>query len=371
MLIRVLRRAAVARLGTGQVLYLKGSPYEQGEQLGRGAADLIVENVREARLLRARVTGELDLASYESMTRRNEAWVRREFPELLDELHGVAQGSGVDYADLLHLNLNTDIAYARAYALVLDCTQVLATGAATANGKTYIGKTRDLTQGPHRHVLLHREYDDGSFRNEFQVAGQMTLPVGINGHGVAMTTSGQWSDRVVVDLARADSAWHILNLQPVFRHARSAAEALQMIRAQPRVAGMQVMLADQHTALALEITDSEVHVFEPEDGILVRTNHFLAPELQRLAPTFSENRGTFDRFARARELAVQRRGTIGMQDVLRILSDHSDPPVESICRHDGAGRTYAATVDCPQEQTMWTAFGNPCEGIQAVGRPGE
>src|SRR4030088_2339287 len=92
MLIRVLRRAAVARLGTGQVLYLKGSPYEQGEQLGRGAADLIAENVREARLLRARVTGELDLASYESMTRRNEAWVRREFPELLDELHGGAQG---------------------------------------------------------------------------------------------------------------------------------------------------------------------------------------------------------------------------------------------------------------------------------------
>jgi hypothetical protein len=60
-----------------------------------------------------------------------------------------------------------------------------------------------------------------------------------------------------------------------------------------------------------------------------------------------------------------------MQDLLRILSDHSDPPVESICRHDGAGRTYAATVVCPQEQTMWTAFGNPCEGIQAVGRPGE
>ena len=277
MLTLVLRRADVATLGNGRVLYLKGSPYQQGEQLGSGAADLIAENVREARLLRTRVTGDLDLATYESMTRRNETWVGREFPELLDELHGVAVGSGLDYADLLHLNLNTDVAYARAYALVLDCTQVLATGAATIDGKTYIGKTRDLTRGPHRHVLLHREYDDGSFRNEFQVAGQMTLPVGINGHGVAMTTSGQWSDRVVVDLARADSAWHILNLQPVFRRARSAAEALQMIRTQPRVAGMQVMLADQNTAMALEITDSDVHVFEPEDGILVRTNHESLP----------------------------------------------------------------------------------------------
>ncbi len=264
------RRADVATLGDGKVLYLSGSPYEQGKQLGQGAADLIRENVRDTSALRARIADDLDMAAYEAMTRRNEAWVEREFPELLDELHGVAEGSGVDYVDLLHLNLNTDISYARAYALVFDCTQVLATGAATADGKTYIGNTRDLTKGPHRHALLHREYDDGTYRNEFQVAGQMTLPVGINGHGVAITTSGQWSERVVVDFARTDQAWHILNWQPV-----------------------------------------------------------------------------------------------------RILSDHAEPPEESICRHNGSGRTYAATVICTQERSMLTAFGNPCEGMQAVGRPGE
>jgi hypothetical protein len=56
---------------------------------------------------------------------------------------------------------------------------------------------------------------------------------------------------------------------------------------------------------------------------------------------------------------------------VRILSDHSEAPVESICRHDGLSRTYAATVICTQERTMWTSFGNPCEGMQAVGRPGE
>jgi isopenicillin-N N-acyltransferase-like protein len=365
------RRADVATLGDGKVLYLSGSPYEQGKQLGQGAADLIRENVRQAALLRTRVADGVDMASYDALTRRNEAWVAREFPELLDELHGVAESSGVDYLDLLHLNVNTDVAYAKAYALVFDCTQVLATGAATVDGKTYIGKTRDLSAGPHGHVLLHREYDDGTFRNEFQVAGQMTLPVGINSHGVAVTTSGQWSERVVVDFSRADRAWHILNWQPVLRHARSVDEALDMIRAQPRVAGMNAMLADAHKAVALEVTDTEVHVFEPEDGILVRTNHFLSPELQHLAPTVEENRGTFDRYQRAHEMATQRRGSINQMDLVRILSDHSDAPIESICRHDGPGRTYAATVVCTQDRTMWTAFGNPCEGMQAVGRPGE
>lgn len=370
----MLRRAGVGTLGTGRVLYLKGSPYAQGQQLGQGAADLIRDNLRDQAALRERVSGGLDLRVYQAMTRRNEAWVSRTCPELLDELQGVADGSGVDYVDLLHLNLNTDVAYARAYAAVLDCTQVLATGTATVDGKTYIGKTRDLTMGPTRHVLLHREYDDGTYRNEFQVAGQMTLPVGFNGHGVAMTTSGQWSERVVLDLARGDCAWHILNLQPICRAARSADEALQMIREQPRMAGMQVMLADERAAMALEITDREVHVFEPEDGIVVRTNHFLSPALQHLAPTPTENRGTFDRYARARALAEQRHGHVSAHDVLGILSDHAEPPAESICRHAGddtPGQTHAATVVCPQDRRMWTLFGNPCEGLQALGRPGE
>src|SRR5215216_6528293 len=211
------RRTNVAPLGNGRALYVQGTPYAQGRQIGEGAAELIRENVHQARALVQRIASDLDLKAYEAMTRRNEAWVAREYPELLDELHGVAEGSGVDYPDLLHLNINTDVAYARAYAL-MDCTQVLATASATVDGKTYIGKTRDLSQGPNRHLLVHREYADGTFRNEFQIAGLLTLPVGVNGFGVSVTTSGQWSRRIVVDLARADAAWHILNLQPVLRH---------------------------------------------------------------------------------------------------------------------------------------------------------
>jgi hypothetical protein len=179
---------------------------------------------------------------------------------------------------------------------------------------------------------------------------------------------------VVVDLARGDFAWHIPNLQPILRYARTADEALQMVREQPRVAGMNMTLADEHKAYALEITDSEVHVFEPEDGILVRTNNYLSPALQHLAPTREENHGTFDRYERAMEMATSRRGQLGTHDMIRILSDHATPPKQSICRHgdelDG-GRTYVAMVTCPQDRTVWATLGNPCEGIQAVGKPNE
>jgi isopenicillin-N N-acyltransferase-like protein len=368
----MLRRANVATLGPGKVLYLHGTPYEQGKQLGQGAAELIEQNVRAAAALADEVAHGADLAAYWAMTRRNEAWVAHEYPELLDELHGIAEGSGVDYADLLHLNLNTDVAYARAYAEVLACTQVLASGPATWDGKTYIGKTRDLRKGPYRHVLLHRDDADGGYRNEFQIAGLATLPVGFNGHGVSVTTSGQWSERIVVDLRRGDSAWHILNLQPVLKSARSVDDALHIIRQQPRLVGMNAMLADDHTAVAIEVTGDAVYCFEPRDGILVRTNHFLAPELREVAVRPDENCGTFERYARAEQMVRRRAPEVGMPDILRILSDHQPPGTESICRHAGPGsqgQTHAATIICPQDRQMWAVFGNPCESITSLGRP--
>jgi isopenicillin-N N-acyltransferase-like protein len=367
----MLRRADVAPLGQGKVLYLSGSPCEQGRQLGQGAAELIRENLQRTRLQRQEVLSGLDRTDYDAVTRKNEAWVSRVFPELLEEIAGIAEGAEVDHGELLSMNLNPQLSYVHSTAM--ECTQVLARDSATNDGKTYAGKTRDLQRGPTRQVVLHREHADGSFTNELTPAGRMTVLDGINQHGLSLTCSGQWSPRVRVDMTRADAAWLLLNLAPVLRWARSAEEAVRMIADQPRASGMIVLAADESRAVALEVTDRDVRVFEPEQDLLVRTNHFCSPDFQHLMPTFKEYRSTYDRHARASQMLRERRGRIGMPDILRILSDHAEPPVESICRHggDGKSRTYAATINCPQDRSMWVTIGNPCEGIQAVGRPGE
>ena len=60
--------------------------------------------------------------------------------------------------------------------------------------------------------------------------------------------------------------------------------------------------------------------------------------------------------------------------LVRVMTDHSEEPGESICRHgdgDGTARTVAVAFFCPEDREMWTIIGNPCEGIQMVGQPGE
>jgi hypothetical protein len=55
-----------------------------------------------------------------------------------------------------------------------------------------------------------------------------------------------------------------------------------------------------------------------------------------------------------------------MHTAWEILSDHVPPPRQSICRHgdDETGRTYAGMVFCPQDQSVWATFGNPCAGVE-------
>lgn len=355
------RNRAVAR-----PLRLRGTAYQQGLQLGRAAAELIARNIHDHQA--ARDARGLDPVEYAARTRANERWVASAFPELLDELEGIADSTGLDYPDLVDLNVNTDIAYARASATALapalDCTQVLASGTATADGKTYLGKTRDLSRGPSRHVVVRREYDDGARRLELQIAGLVTLPIGLNHHGVALTTSGQWSPRVAPDPERGETAWHILNLQPLLRHATSVDDVIEQVREQPRLVGLNLMAADRHRAAALEVTDRAVHVHEARDGLLVRTNHYLSPDLAHLAPTRAENPGTFERFERATALARSRRGRLGREDVWLILRDHATPPAESICRHatpSNSVRTCSATVICPQDGSLSATLGAPCQ----------
>ena len=156
-----------------------------------------------------------------------------------------------------------------------------------------------------------------------------------------------------------------------------------MVKDQPRASGMIVLAADGKKAVAMEVTDREVRLFEPEDGLLVRTNHFFHPDLREITTTPEESPSSYARHARATELLKQRHGSIGLHDILRILSDHTPltGPLacqrisdDSICRHgdgDLTARTCGAVINCPEDHVTWGLLGNPCEGIQALGRPEE
>ena len=85
------------------VIETSGSFFERGRQHGRAFA-------RQTKALHKRFCGSIDLAQEEVQEKLNklESNMRTVCPEILEELHGIADGAGMDYEDVLLLNCSVE-----------------------------------------------------------------------------------------------------------------------------------------------------------------------------------------------------------------------------------------------------------------------
>lgn len=339
-----------------RVIHVSGSPYDQGVQHGEQARELILRNLEAIRLQLAKRPGELVRRAYEQAA----AHVQRAHPDNWAEYEGLAHGSGLPLDDVLTLNLK--IANVLDW-LRQDCSQ-FAKVVRTPSGatRTLISKTRDQLFGPVEHIVLVRSFDDGSEMLEVHKAGILGYPGSImTSHGLALGTSGVWSPRTpfdVTDVAKTDigSDGHKL-----MRHAKSIDELPEIQSRQPRLTGINNVVAESGRVAGFEVTAKDAALREADDGLAVLTNHYTEARFADLAPTEEENPSTFARLARLRELLAD---AASAEDFWEVIQDHGREEVDRICRHDepgGDGRftTYASVMEI-ETRTAWVAMGQPC-----------
>lgn len=349
-----------------KILRLRGNPHEQGEIHGRCARTMIARNITQAKQWMEEAAAQGRRYDTRAILQRNERFVEFSAPDVLEEIRGIAEGSALPYEDVLGLNVPLFIV---ATHLPMDCTQILLRPPATSNGETYLAKTRDL-RGHLEHVVLHRMYPDGRKMVEVTVAGSVTWPgSGLNGDRVTYSTSGVWSTRTPLDIDRAASGWILVNTHLLLRHSRSLEEFIAHLRAQPRVCPLNLVACDSTTAEALEVTAKSVHRATDTTGFMVRTNHYLTPEIVHLGPTCDEHPSSHERYATALRRLQNRAGTWTLKRVVALLGDHEGYPQNSICRHAedgrGADTAYASIAMLPAG-TLWVTRGHPCRA--SVGR---
>jgi hypothetical protein len=346
--------------GTNDVPRLMGGPREQGRIHGRSARTMIAHNITQAKQWMEEAAAQGRRYDNRAILQCNERFVEFSAPDVLEEIRGIAEGAALPYEDVLGLNVPLFIV---ATYLPMDCTQILLRPPATSNGETYLVKTRDL-RGHLEHVVLHRIYPDGREMVEVTVAGSVTWPgSGLNGDGVAYSTSGVWSTRTPLDIDRAASGWILVNTHLLLRHSRSLEEFIAHLRAQPRVCPLNLVACDSTTAEALEVTAKSVHRANDTTGFMVRTNHYLTPEIIHLGPTCDEHPSSHQRYATALRRLQDRAGTWTLERVVALLGDHEGYPQNSICRHAedgrGADTAYASIAVLPVGM-LWVTRGHPC-----------
>lgn len=347
-------------LGAPEALTLAGDPRAQGRLHGHGARAVIVRNVALVTRWMAEVAAHGRRYDGHAILEQNARFIERAAPEVLEEIRGIAEGAALPYEDALALNVPL---YVVATHLPVDCTQVLVRPPATSNGQTLLAKTRDL-RGDLAHVILHRTYPDGRETIEVGAAGSVTWPgSGLNSEGVAYVTSGVWSKRTPLEIRRAAAGWLLVNAHLLLRDSRTLEEFIARLAAQPRVSPLNLVACDAGAGAALEVTAEGVYRADAARGVVVRTNHYVTPEIAHLGPTPDEHRSSHQRYTTAVRRLQDGAGTWTHERIVALLGDHEHYPQDSICRHAQGGRgadtVYASVAGLPAG-TMWVTLGHPC-----------
>jgi isopenicillin-N N-acyltransferase-like protein len=333
-----------------------GAPFELGRQHGALAADRI-------RAFVDYLAGSLGLDRLALRRRalKFQPLFERHCPHLVDEIRGLAQGAGIDFADALAAQIRGEL------GLVPDgaCTSFVIGPRGTADGTILIGQTSDTPAEIEQFAyVLHLEPDDRPAILMWTFGGMLGYH-GLNALGVAQFANSLGGGPL----------WKFAlphyPLKRLLLECQTFAGALDLFRTIPVSSNGNYVFCGEREFADVELTSDGPAILRDDGrGFLAHANHFLCgahacrENFDRSLPD------SFSRQERIVRLIEERFGRLTVADLEQILADHDGYPV-GICRHphDGAGdsilpktgKTVAAIIAEPAYGRLHIARGNPCE----------
>ncbi|HZO88291.1 MAG TPA: C45 family peptidase [Chthonomonadaceae bacterium] len=245
-------------LGSGDnaltVLYLRGTPYEMGYAHGKLCA-------KEVRYLATMVAPLMLAGLHCSPEKADATWALYEKhlrPEYLEELRGLADGSGVSLKEIERLHAIPDISE-------WHCSFFAAIGKATASGALIQIRALDYTTiaGIQRYpaLLVYQPVTGVPFVNVGWL-GHCGMVTGMNSEGIAMSEIGD-------DWDKATDSFDGRPLTYVMRDSvqfgRNLEEALNLVKNGPRTTSLLYCLssAREGQVRALQTSHTQCRIYTP------------------------------------------------------------------------------------------------------------
>ncbi len=368
-------------------LQLFGSPYEMGYRHGQAYADDIVRLTEERVRLAAepfwnggRQVSHADvLALGAACLPYHEAYA----PELMAEIRGLADATGLGVNELIIMNGFTDFVDVTASPQALDrvrnelapaipgvtgdgdgggCTAFVVDLEASGDGRGYVGQTWDMNTSATPYVLmLDARPEDAPAFMTFTITGCVGM-IGMNEHGVAVGINNlvaadgrpgvHWPFVVRKMLAQStvEDALAALSNAPL---SGAHNYAFMGPGADGKLRGYQV----ERMATRQRVT--------PVETVAAHTNHCMIPALQALerdrAPYSLAS--TRARFQQADHILRRQQGRITV-DTLMEMTRHHEADGPSICAHavpEYDVESAGACIMSPTTRELWAVWGQPCE----------
>jgi isopenicillin-N N-acyltransferase-like protein len=319
------------------LIEISGPPRERGRQYGRQAAARIRKGT--SHYLTQLKGLSLGSAGVSALVRDYLPVIEAFEPVYIEEMHGIAEGAGVPFEDVVLLNARTEILKlasrldARARLASEDdpdgCTGVVVLPPATRTGRLIHAQNWDWKQEcAETAVVLKVRRDDGTDLMTFTEAGALGR-CGFDATGIAITANYLESDRdyrqVGVPLALIrrkvlESEHLALAMRAVYCTSKSAANNMMVSHC-------------EGVAIDFECAPDETFQVHPDRGLLVHANHFVSPvALSKLRDTgIASTPDSLYRDLRVRGILEPQIGAITLDAVKDALFDDFATPW-AVCR---------------------------------------
>lgn len=353
------------------IVTVAGDARDRGLQYGSQAA----ERVRRTRDAYAEVYAHFATWDWDRV--RAEALpfvepIQQFHPASVDEMAGIAEGAGLDFVDVLAMNLRTEILFAAKVRAadarrppVLECTSF---AARTADGEQLIGQTWDwLVFSADTIVLVESTPTEGPAFMTVVEAG-LLAKLGMNSAGLALATNALVT---AADAGTPGVPYHVL-LRALL-DCRTPTEAATVLQSAHRSSSANYLFGSGEGLVA----DAETRPGGPadmawavpdDDGLLLHANHFsVAPAGTVVDVGTALMADSLFRLQRVRRLAREAPGG-GVEEWKRILADHAGHPAGICCHPDpdthamDRWTTATGAIFEPGRRRAHVSVGNPCGG---------
>jgi isopenicillin-N N-acyltransferase-like protein len=353
---------------------IQGAPFERGRQYGEQARTQVRQSISAYQRVFAHYA-EWDWEKVVGHASRYENVVEDFAPHIIEEIRGIAEGSGVDFGDILALNVRSEVMFASGAqdnkklsgALANECSSFAVLPEVTSEGHTLVGQNWDwLLHARDTVVLVHARRDDGPDYVTIVEAG-LLAKTGVNSAGVASCTNTLVS---YLDDGAVGVPYHVMLRRLL--DAESITDAVTTVVNADKALSGNFLLGDvDGLAIDMEVNPggaTSVRTLMPRDGVLAHTNHFLSPDLARSDSRIGTSPSTLFRLDCLESTLRRGAPTLSIRNLQDALSDHRNFPL-GVCSHgdDRASEyeryaTIASVIYDLDAHEVYLAAGAPCGG---------
>lgn len=334
---------------------VRGTPRELGRQLGEAAREEI-RGFAAVALERVNRTVPVSRERALTVARGSIPYVERYAPEMIEELRGMADATGLSLEELMLLQVRNQLRP----ETEAGCTAFSLAASASATGSSIVGQNwdNDPALDPFTIVLIRRPRGKPAIMDVTQ-AGLIAY-IGLNDQGIGVCLN------TLPAPSRPLGVPHYFTVRAIYE-SRTLGEAVAAVRRAERAIPANILLATPQGPADLEVILDEVYLLrDPGTGLVTHTNHCLHPALASINAEFPELLESYPRKERLDALLADRPRPWRIEDLKEALRDHEGYP-RSICRHPNdhpitgfLASVFSVIVEADAGR-LHLSRGNPCE----------